>query len=240
MYGIPYEYYEKYSLRKYGFHGTSHRYVSGHYLKITGKKPEGTKVVVCHLGNGSSITAVKDGKCVDTTMGFTPLDGLIMGTRSGAVDPSVVTFMMNKEGFTPDEISSLLNKKSGFLGISGLSSDARDLVNASKEGHKRAKLACDMFRYQIKKYIGSYAAAMGGLDAVLFTGGIGENSDEARAEVCQGLEFLGIELDDAENKNKTGKDHLISKGKTEVWVIPTDEEMTIARDTKELVEKAQK
>ena len=240
MYGIPYEYYEKYSLRKYGFHGTSHRYVSGHYLKITGKDPEGTKVVVCHLGNGSSITAVKDGKCVDTTMGFTPLDGLIMGTRSGAVDPSVVTFMMNKEGFTPDEISSLLNKKSGFLGISGLSSDARDLVNASKEGNKRAKLACDMFRYQIKKYIGSYAAAMGGLDAVLFTGGIGENSDEARAEVCEGLEFLGIELDDAENKNKTGKDHLISKGKTEVWVIPTDEEMTIARDTKELVEKAGK
>lgn len=240
MYGIPYEYYEKYSLRKYGFHGTSHRYVSGHYLKITGRKAEGTKVVVCHLGNGSSITAVKDGKCVDTTMGFTPLDGLIMGTRSGAVDPSVVTFMMNKEGFTPDEISSLLNKKSGFLGISGLSSDARDLVNASKEGNKRAKLACDMFRYQIKKYIGSYAAAMGGLDAVLFTGGIGENSDEARTEVCEGLEFLGIELDEAENKNKTGKDHLISKGKTEVWVIPTDEEMTIARDTKELVEKAGK
>lgn len=240
MYGIPYEYYEKYSLRKYGFHGTSHRYVSSHYLKITGRKAEGSKVVVCHLGNGSSITAVKDGKCVDTTMGFTPLDGLIMGTRSGSVDPSVVTFMMNKEGFTPDEICSLLNKKSGFLGISGLSSDARDLVNASKEGNKRAKLACDMFRYQIKKYIGSYAAAMGGLDAVLFTGGIGENSDEARTEVCEGLEFLGIELDENENKNKTGKDHLISKGKTEVWVIPTDEELTIARDTKELVEKAGK
>ena len=162
------------------------RYVSGHYLKITGRKPEGTKVVVCHLGNGSSITAVKDGKCVDTTMGFTPLDGLIMGTRSGAVDPSVVTFMMNKEGFTPDEISSLLNKKSGFLGIPAFSSDARDLVNASKEGHVRAKLACDMFRYQIKKYIGSYAAAMGGLDAVLFTGGIGETPTKPAPRSAKG------------------------------------------------------
>jgi acetate kinase len=237
MYGIPYEYYEKYSIRKYGFHGTSHRYVSGHYLEITGRKGQPSKVVVCHLGNGSSISAVKDGKCVDTSMGFTPLDGLIMGTRSGAVDPSVVTFMMNKEGFTPDSINSLLNKKSGFLGISGLSSDARDLVSAAKEGNKRAKLACDMFRYQIKRYIGAYAAAMGGLDAVLFTGGIGENSDEARAEICEGLEFLGIELDETENKNRTGKDHKISKGKTEVWVIPTDEEMTIARDTVELVSK---
>ena len=237
MYGIPYEYYEKYSIRKYGFHGTSHRYVSSHYLEITGRKDGESRVVVCHLGNGSPIPAVKNGKCVDTSMGLTPLDGLIMGTRSGSVDPSIVTFLMNKEGFTPDEMNAVLNKKSGFLGISGLSSDARDLVNASKEGHKRAKLACDMFRYQIKKYIGSYAAAMGGLDAVLLTGGIGENSGEARAEICEGLEFLGIELDETENKTRTGKDHKISKGKTEVWIIPTDEEMTIARDTVELVEK---
>lgn len=239
MYGIPYEYYEKYHIRKYGFHGTSHRYVSGHYLEITGKKPEGTKLVVCHLGNGSSITAVKDGKCIDTTMGFTPLDGLLMGTRSGAVDPSVVTYLMNKEHFTPDEMSNLLNKKSGFLGVSGLSSDARDLVNASKEGHKRAKLACDMVRYQIKKYIGSYAAAMGGVDAVLFTGGIGENSDELRAECTEGLEFMGIQLDQDENRIRTGTDHKISAAgsKVEVWVIPTDEEMAIAMDTVAIVGK---
>lgn len=239
MFGIPYEYYEKYHIRKYGFHGTSHRYVSSHYLKLKGKSenPSGTKIVICHLGNGSSITAVKDGKCVDTTMGFTPLDGLIMGTRSGAVDPSVVLYLMNKEKLTPDQMSDVLNKKSGFIGISGLSSDARDLVNASKEGNHRAKLACDIVRYQIKKYIGSYAAAMGGLDAVLFTGGIGENSDELRAEVCEGLEFMGIELDDAENRNRTGKDHMISKanGKVEVWVIPTDEELAIAQDTQALV-----
>lgn len=242
MYGIPYEYYEKYHIRKYGFHGTSHRYVSGHYLELIGKdkNPEGTKVVVCHLGNGSSITAVKDGKCFDTTMGFTPLDGLVMGTRSGAIDPSVLTYLENKENLTPDEMSNMLNKKSGFLGVSGLSSDARDLVNASKEGNHRARLACEMFRYQIKKYIGSYAAAMGGLDAVLFTGGIGENSAEMRTEVCEGLEFLGIELDEAENNNRTGKDHKISKEGTraEVWVIPTDEELAIAKDTKEIVEKA--
>lgn len=238
MYGIPYEYYEKYHIRKYGFHGTSHRYVSGHYLEITGKKPEGTRLVVCHLGNGSSITAVKDGKCVDTTMGFTPLDGLLMGTRSGSVDPSVLTYLANKEKLTPDQMSDILNKKSGFLGVSGLSSDARDLVNASKEGHRRAKLACDMVRYQIKKYIGSYAAAMGGLDAVLFTGGIGENSDELRAEVCEGLDFMGIVLDESENKNKTGTDHKISAAdaRVEVWVIPTDEELAIAKDTKAIVE----
>lgn len=237
MYGIPYEYYEKYHIRKYGFHGTSHRYVSSHFLEMRGWEPKGTKVVVCHLGNGSSITAVKDGKCYDTSMGFTPLDGIIMGTRSGSVDPSVLTYIMNKEGQTPDEMSDLLNKKSGFLGISGLSSDARDLVNASHEGHKRAKLACDMVRYEIKKYIGSYAAAMGGLDAVLFTGGIGENSGELRAEVCEELGFLGIEIEPKENDHNTGSDHMISKkgGKVEVWVIPTNEELAIAKDTVEIV-----
>ncbi|MCI8623442.1 MAG: acetate kinase [Provencibacterium sp.] len=239
MYGIPYEYYEKYHIRKYGFHGTSHRYVSGHYLEITGKKPEGTRVIVCHLGNGSSITAVKDGKCVDTTMGFTPLDGLLMGTRSGAVDPSVLTYLANKENLSPDEMSGILNKKSGFLGVSGLSSDARDLVNASKEGHHRAKLACDMVRYQIKKYIGSYAAAMGGVDAVLFTGGIGENSGELRAECCEELQFMGLWLDEKENDYNTGSDHKISAADSpvEVWVIPTNEELAIALDTVEIIGK---
>ena len=239
MFGIPYEYYEKYHIRKYGFHGTSHRYVSSHFLKVTGRKPEGSKLVVCHLGNGSSITAVKDGKCVDTTMSFTPLDGIIMGTRSGAVDPSVVTYIMKKENLTPDQMSDILNKKSGFLGISGLSSDARDLVNASHDGDHRSKLACDMVRYEIKKMIGAYAAAMGGLDAVLMTGGIGENSGELRAEVCEGLEFLGIEIDpEINDQNHFDGDTCISKigCKAEVWVIPTDEEMTIARDTKEIVE----
>ena len=237
MFGVPYEYYEKYHIRRYGFHGTSHRYVSGHYLDMIGKK-EGTKVVVCHLGNGSSITAVKDGECVDTSMGFTPLDGIIMGTRSGGVDPSVVTYLMNKEGLTPDEMSDILNKKSGFLGLSGLSSDARDLVNASHEGNRRARLACEIVRYQIKKFIGAYAAAMGGLDAVLFTGGIGENSGELRAEVCEDLAFMGIVLDEKENAYNTGEDHKISRedAPVAVWVIPTNEELAIAKDTKAIVE----
>lgn len=237
MYGTPYEYYEKYHIRKYGFHGTSHRFVSQHYIEMRGIDPKGSKIVVCHLGNGSSITAVRDGACIDTSMGFTPLDGIIMGTRSGAVDPSVVTFLMNKEGLTPDQMSDIMNKKSGFLGISGLSSDARDLVSASHEGHARAKLACDIVRYQIKKYIGSYAAAMGGITALLFTGGIGENSDELRTEVCEGLEFMGIRLDENENRHKTGEDHKISAADAscEVWVIPTNEELAIAKDTVALI-----
>lgn len=238
MYGIPYKYYEKYHVRKYGFHGTSHRYVSSHFINEVKKIPaEGTKVVVCHLGNGSSVTAVKDGKCYDTSMGFTPLDGLIMGTRSGAIDPSVLLYLAEKENISPKEMNDILNKQSGFLGISELSSDARDLVNAAHEGDYQAKLACDMLRYQIKKYIGSYAAAMGGIDAVLFTGGIGENSWELRTEVCEGLEFMGIELDKNENEHNTGDDHKISKGKIEVWVIPTNEELLIAKDTMELVGK---
>ncbi len=238
MYGIPYEYYEKYHIRKYGFHGTSHRYVSQHYLEMRGLKPEGTKLVVCHLGNGSSITAVKDGKCMDTSMGFTPLDGILMGTRSGAVDPSVVLYLENKENLSADQMNDILNKKSGFLGVSELSSDARDLVNASHEGNKLAKLACDMVRYEIKKFIGAYAAAMGGLDAVLFTGGIGENSGELRAEVCEELEFMGIQLDEKENDYNTGSDHKISVPgqKVEVWVIPTNEELVIALDTKAIIE----
>ena len=240
MYALPYEYYEKYHIRKYGFHGTSHRYVSARYLEITGKRPEGTRVVVCHLGNGSSISAVKDGKCYDTTMGFTPLDGLIMGTRSGAVVPSVVTYLMNKEHMTPDEMSDMLNKKSGFLGVSGLSSDARDLVNAKNNDHHHgAQLACDMLRYQIKKYIGSYAAAMGGLTAVCFTGGIGENSSELREECCEGLEFMGIELDKTANESASGSEMMISapSSNVQVWVVPTNEELMIAKDTVEIISK---
>ena len=239
MYAVPHEYYEKYHIRKYGFHGTSHRYVSSHFLQITGRDPKGTKIVVCHLGNGSSITAVKDGKCVDTTMGFTPLAGLMMGTRSGSIDPSVVTYLMKKENLSPDEMSNILNKKSGFLGVSGLSSDSRDLVDASHEGNERAILTCDMFRYQIKKTIGAYAAAMGGLDAVLLTGGIGENSDELRVDICEGMEFLGIELDPAKNIQHVREDLRISKDgcRTEVWVIPTNEELAIALDTVELISK---
>ena len=238
MFGMPYECYEQFHVRKYGFHGTSHRFVSMKYGEVTGKSLEGLNIVSCHLGNGSSITAIKDGKSVDTSMGFTPLDGFIMGTRSGGIDPSVVTYLMNKEHLTPDEMSDILNKKSGFLGISGLSSDARDLVNASHEGHHRARLACEIVRYQIKKFIGAYAAAMGGVDAVLFTGGIGENSGELRAEVCEDLKFMGIELDEAENAHNTGEDHKISKSDSPVavWVIPTNEELAIAKDTKEIVE----
>lgn len=231
MYGIPYEYYEKHHIRRYGFHGTSHRYVSGHFIEMRKDPAVSEKIVVCHLGNGSSITAVKDGKSVDTTMGFTPLEGVIMGTRSGTIDPSILTYLMEKENLSPKEMSDVLNKKSGFLGLSGLSSDARDLVNATKEGHERAKLTCDIVRYQIKKQIGAYAAAMGGITALLFTGGIGENSGELRADVCEELEFLGISLDEKENDHNTGSDHKISNGKTEVWVIPTDEEMAIAKDT---------
>ena len=174
---------------------------------------------------------------MDTSMGFTPLDGIIMGTRSGGVDPSVLSFIAEKENISPSEMGDLLNKKSGFLGISGLSSDARDLVNASHEGNHRAKLACDIVRYQIKKFIGAYAAAMGGLDAVIFAGGIGENSGELREEVCEGLEFLGIELDKELNAKTRGEEKLISTGKTEVWIIPTNEELLIARDTKEIIEK---
>ncbi|MBQ3236098.1 MAG: acetate kinase, partial [Oscillospiraceae bacterium] len=176
MFGIPYEYYEKYSIRRYGFHGTSHRFITKRYFEITGKDPEGTKLIICHLGNGSSLSAVKDGKVCDTSMGLTPLDGFVMGTRCGGIDPSVVTYVMDKEGLTPEQMSNLMNKKSGFLGISGISSDCRDLENAAAEGNHRAQLALDMFTYQIKKIAGGYAAAMGGVDAIIFTGGIGENS----------------------------------------------------------------
>lgn len=238
MYALPYEYYEKYQIRKYGFHGTSHRFVTARYAELTGSDITTKKIVTCHLGNGSSISAVDGGKCVDTTMGFTPLDGLIMGTRSGAVDPSVVLYIMKNQNLTPDEMNDLLNKKSGFLGLSGTTSDSRDLIKAADEGSVPAQIAVRMLRYQIKKYIGAFAAAMGGLDAVVFTGGIGENSDSLREEVCTDMEFFGLKIDLDKNQKLNRGEGKISAddSKIEAWIIPTNEELLIARDTKKIVE----
>ncbi len=237
IFGIPYEYYEKYHVRRYGFHGTSHRYVSGRLFDISGKvKKDDSRVIVCHLGNGSSLSAVKNGKSVDTSMGFTPLDGFIMGTRSGGVDDSIITYLMDKEHMNAQQINDMLNKKSGLLGISGVSSDKRDLTAAADEGNERAKLADEILCYQISKFIGSYAAALGGVDAVAFTGGIGENDTRLREKVCEGLGFLGIEIDKELNeKARGGAEMKVSSGNTEVWVIPTNEELLIARDTRDLV-----
>jgi acetate kinase len=235
MFGLPYEDYEKFKVRKYGFHGTSHRFVSKALAKAMGKDIKDLKIVSCHLGNGSSITAVKGGKSVDTSMGFTPLDGLLMGTRTGAVDPSAVTFVMEKHCFTPAEMSDYMNKRSGLLGVSGVSSDNRDVGDAAKSGNKRAQLARNILCYQIKKYIGSFAAAMGGVDAVLFTGGIGENACDVREAACEGLSFLGIEIDKDINAKTRGELIKISKGAVDVWVVPTNEELLIARDTLALV-----
>ena len=238
LFGLPYDCYTELHVRKYGFHGTSHRFVSGELARVLGKKPEELKIVSCHLGNGSSITAVDGGKSVDTSMGFTPLDGLVMGTRCGAVDPSAVEFVAKKKGFTPDEMTAYMNKKSGFLGVSGISSDNRDIQKAAAEGNEQAQAVNEMLTYQIKKYIGSYAAAMGGVDAVLFTGGIGENAPEVRAESCEGLEFMGLKLD-SEKNNTRGKLQEISTddSKVKVYVVPTNEELLIARDTLALFSK---
>jgi acetate kinase len=237
MFATPYEWYEKYRIRKYGFHGTSHRYVSGRYAKLCGRPAAELKIVTCHLGNGSSITAVNGGKSVDTSMGFTPLDGVVMGTRSGSIDPSIIGYICEKEGLSAQEAVSALNKRSGYLGISGKSGDQRDLYNASLEGDERCKLALDMQQYSVKRYIGAYAAAMGGLDAVIFTGGIGENAFVARAGAVMGLEFMGIELDAEKNASTQGAEAEISKpgSKVKVWVIPTNEELVIARDTVALI-----
>ena len=238
MFAVPYEYYEKYKIRRYGFHGTSHRYVSARCLELMGcKKPEGTKIISCHLGNGSSITAIKDGKVIDTSMGLTPLDGFIMGTRTGTLDPSVVTYIAEKEGLSPKELSDLFNKKSGLLGISGISSDDRDVTAAAKEGNERAALAHKMFRYQVTKYIGSYVAALGGVDAIVFTAGIGENQTEHREAICKNLEYLGVDIDCKVNAAAKGTEAKIStkKSKVKVFVIPTNEELVIARDTERLV-----
>ncbi len=239
FYPIPYEYYEKYGVRKYGFHGTSHRFVSGEMIKLLDKPAEETKIVTCHLGNGSSISAVKGGKVLDTTMGFTPLDGVIMGTRSGNIDPAVVSFLMEKENLSVAEINNILNKKSGFLGVSGISSDCRDVCAAMREGDKRAKLTIDILGYQIKKYIGAYSAAMGGLDAIVFTAGIGENTPIIRALACEGLEYLGVEFDTEVNENvpRPISTTCLSKetSKVKVYLIPTNEELVIASDTAEIV-----
>lgn len=239
MYGLPYEMYKKYGVRRYGFHGTSHRYVSKRVCDFLGINPEGSKIITCHIGNGGSISAVKDGKCVDTSMGLTPLEGLVMGTRSGDIDAGAVTFIMEKEGLTPTGVSNLLNKKSGVLGVSGVSSDMRELDAACKEGNPRALLAEKMYYYRIKKYIGAYAAAMGGVDVILFTGGVGENQSQCREAVCDGLQFIGVELDKEMNNKIHGDEAIIStpESKVKVVVIPTDEELMIASDTQTILDK---
>ncbi len=235
IYPIPYEYYEKYGIRRFGAHGTSHGYVAGECAKLLGKDIKDLKIVTCHLGNGSSITAVDGGRCVDTSMGFTPLAGVLMGTRCGDIDPAVAMYIMNKEGLTPDQMSDLMNKKSGALGLSGVSNDFRDLDAAAAEGNERAQLALDMFTYQVTKYIGSYAAAMGGVDAIVFTAGIGENNDVMRSDIVKTLKFLGAEMNEEENK-KRGEARIVSTSdsKVKVCVIPTNEELAIARQTLEV------
>jgi len=240
MYAIPYEYYEKYKLRRYGFHGTSHRYVTARAAEMLGKKPEEINIVTCHLGNGSSITAVKNGKSFDTTMGVTPLEGLLMGTRSGSIEPAIIPFLMEKEGMTAKEIDTMLNKKSGILGITGgVTSDNRDIEQGAKEGNERYQLVESMLCHQITKYVGGFAAAMGGIDAVVFTGGIGENNPQYRARVAANLKFMGVEIDEEANKKafRTSDENDISTedAKVKMLVIPTNEELMIARDTYSLV-----
>ena len=236
LYAIPMEAYEKYQIRKYGFHGTSHRYISKRVPQILGKPAEGMKLISCHLGNGSSIAAVKDGKCIDTTMGLTPLEGLAMGTRSGDIDPSVIPYLMDKFNLkTADEAVTFLNKKSGMIGLSGVSSDFRDLEKGAEEGDQRCITARALFNYRVKKYIGSYSAAMGGVDVIAFAGGVGENDSLVRRDCLKGLEFLGIKVDDELN-NTRGKEAIISApdSKVTVMVVPTNEELMIARDTYEI------
>ena len=238
MYAIPYELYEKYGVRRYGFHGTSHRYVSQRVCEFLGVDPKGKKIITCHIGNGGSISAIKDGKCIDTSMGLTPLEGLVMGTRSGDIDAGAVTFIMEKEGLNATGVSNLLNKKSGVLGVSGVSSDMRELEAAVAAGNPKAILAEKMYFYRIKKYIGAYAAALGGVDIILFTGGVGENQANCRSEVCGGLEFMGVKIDLEKNKVR-GEEAIISAddSKVTVAVIPTDEELMIASDTLAILNK---
>ena len=239
LYAVPYELYEKYHVRRYGFHGTSHRYVSKRVCEILGLDVNNSKIITCHIGNGASVAAVLNGKVIDTSMGLTPLAGLMMGTRCGDIDPSAVTYLMEKLGKKPQEMADYLNKKSGVVGITGISSDMRDIENAASEGNERAQLALKMYDYRIKKYIGAYAAALGGVDAIVFTAGVGENQTGTREKACEGLEFLGIKIDVAKNATIRGEEAGIStsESKVKVVVVPTDEEIVIARDTKELVEK---
>jgi acetate kinase len=238
IYGLPYELYKKYKIRRYGFHGTSHRYVSKRASEILGVPIEKLRIITAHLGNGCSMAAVKYGVSVDTTMGFTPLEGLLMGTRSGDIDPAIVLYIMGKEGLTMAEVNALLNKHSGLVGISGVSSDMREIIREMKNGNMRAKLAFDVFCYRVKKYIGAYTAVMGGVDAIVFTAGIGENSPDVRKSVCEGLEFLGIKIDDEKN-NSPEREKIITTDDSpvKVLVIPTNEELVIALDTAEIVSK---
>ena len=238
MYGLPYEYYEKYKVRRYGFHGTSHSFVSKRAAEVMGKSYDEVKTIVCHLGNGSSVSAVLNGKCVDTSMGLTPLEGLVMGTRSGDIDPAIMEFIAKKENLDIDGVMEVLNKKSGVFGISGgLSSDFRDLTDAMNAGDKKAKIAMDVFSYRVAKYIGSYAAAMNGVDDIVFTAGIGENDDYVREEVCKYLGYLGVDFDTEVNTGLRGKEAELTKegSKVKVFVIPTNEELAIARETLALV-----
>ncbi len=241
MYALPYKYYSEYGIRRYGFHGTSHRYVSGEMAKILGKPVEETKIITCHIGNGSSITAVKGGKVMDTSMGFTPLAGVEMGTRCGDIDPAIVTLIMEKENMSASDVNNMMNKESGFLGITGLSSDMRDVLAAAEEGGEkgeRAKLALNILKHHIKKYIGAYAAIMNGVDAVVFTAGIGENCAPLREIICEDMEFMGIELDKEANAKRSSDPFRISTAdsKVAVYVIPTNEELVIAQDTAAIVE----
>ena len=238
IYPVPYEFYEKYQVRRYGFHGTSHRYVSAELAKTLGKDPKELKIITCHLGNGSSITAVDGGVAIDTSMGFTPQEGIAMGTRSGSIDPTVVTYLMKKEGYTAEEMENVLNKKSGLLGISGISNDCRNIWEAADAGNKRAQLAMKILTNSIKKHIGAYTAEMNGLDALVFTAGIGENDYRVRELACEGLSYLGVEIDKEKNKNFIrGEKQNISgeNSKVAVWIIPTDEEYMIALDTLKIV-----
>ncbi|AGA70128.1 acetate kinase [Desulfitobacterium dichloroeliminans LMG P-21439] len=238
LYGLPYELYEKYKIRKYGFHGTSHKYVSQRAAELLGRPVEGLKLISCHLGNGSSITAIKDGKSLETSMGFTPLEGLMMGTRSGDLDPSIVSFIQQKENLTSDEVNDFLNKKSGVLGLSGVSSDFRDIEQARDQGNYRAGLALQVFAHDVKKYIGSYAAVLDGADAIIFTAGLGENSAEMRETVVQGLDYLGTKLDLEKNKTRGQEiDISVPEATCRVLVIPTNEELMIALDTLDIVSK---
>ena len=238
MYGIPYVLYEKYGIRRYGFHGTSHRYVSKRACEFLGVPYKEQRIITAHIGNGGSVTAIKNGKSIDTSMGMTPVEGLIMGTRSGDLDPGVITYIMEKEHMGTKGITTLLNKFSGVLGISGISSDMREIQESILQGDKRAILAMSTYNYRIKKYVGAYAAALGGVDILVFTGGVGENQAITRSDVCKGMEFMGIELDEEVNKAVRAKEMVISKpsSKVKVLIIPTDEELTIARDTVEILQ----
>ena len=232
IYSIPYDFYQKYKIRRYGFHGTSHKYVAQRAAELMGEHMTDLRIITCHLGNGASITAIKYGKSIDTSMGYTPLEGLIMGTRSGEIDPAIIPFLMEKENMTAQQIDDYLNRRSGILGISGLSSDFRDLESAANRGDDRSQLAIDVFAYKVKKYIGGYVAAMGGVDAIVFTAGLGENSPFMRDKICNGLEYLGTRIDPDLNKVR-GKEREISvrRARVKIFVIPTNEELVIARDT---------